>query len=314
MTDLVAVAKELQDSISAMIKILITLILLSFIFACGSPQTQLSDAQKGSSVSNFEPINKPLPTAGDNKGLQSSSILDKIRAYKKANINITVKDLADYGNALLPTNGIDFDIDFGRVIKKKTAAKLTKPMKIEGDDGLYVTFPLELQTETGVRKVITVKAPGDESCCCGYYYTPIPVTQISRQRLTILIEGKPYVISRNRDFPVVQEYILYENLKNPKRIRSWEVPFETYPYGLSQDGLNLYIDLETDDLLLEISSEGNLRFIAKGSDGILNNGEDLRKITPPKEGEILHKSGEFGLMQYKRENKDYVVEFPYPCT
>lgn len=299
-----------------MVKILTAFILLPFIFACGSPEKPILETQNGISTGSLEPTNTPLPTDAviNNNGLQSSSILEKIKAYKKTNNNITSKDLADYGNSLLSSNGFDFDLDLKSIIEKKTAAKLTKPLKIEGDGGLYVTFPLELKTETGVKKILNVKAPGEESCCCGYYYTPIPVTQISRQRLTIVVDGKPYAIRRNREFPVVQEYTLYENLKKPQKIRSWEVPYETYPYGVSKDGMNLYIDLETENLLLEISSEGNLKFAAKDADGIVNNGEDLRKLPPLKEGEILHKSGEFGLILYKVASKEYIVEFPYPCT
>lgn len=256
---------------------------------------------------------RPTSSAVKNR-IEPSSVLDDITNYKRENKDIPSKDLADFGNTLLPTHGFNFDIDLASVVEKKIAARNTKPVKKEGDDSLFVSFPLELLTERGTKKIFEITALGEASCCCGYYYTPFPITQITKQRMTIVVDGKPYLIRRNRDFPVVQEYILYENLKKPKKIRSWEVPYETYPYGLSKDGMNLYIDLDTENLLLEISNAGSLRFVAKDTEGIINNGEDLRKLPPPKVGEVLNKSGEFGLMRYKLENKEYVVEFPYPCT
>ena len=184
-------------------------------------------------------------------------ILKEIAKYKKANPLALGHDLAGRGNELLPAMGFEFDIDLGEIITKSLKSKKLRRVKKDGDDSEYFYLTIPLVTETGKKTAVTVVAPMSESCCCGYTYTPIPLTQISSERLAVVIDGKPTVIKRTKNLPVVQEYILYENEKAPKKIRSWEAPFETYPYGLSTDGKSVYFETDIKELLLVISAEGN---------------------------------------------------------
>ncbi len=241
-------------------------------------------------------------------------ILKEIAKYNKANPSASSQDLADRGNEILPTIGFEFDIDLGKLITKALKSKHLERVKKDGDDDEYFYLTVPLITESGRKTSVRVVAPTFESCCCGYTYTPIPVTQISSTRMTVVIDGKPIVIKRAKDLPVVQEYILYENENAPKKVRSWEAPFETYPYGLSADGTAVYFDTGVDKLLLEVSVDGSLRFVTKDSPGIIIQKEDLRERHAPKVGEILHKSGEFGLYKYIVARKPYILEFPYICT
>jgi hypothetical protein len=132
--------------------------------------------------------------------------------------------------------------------------------------------------------------------------------------MTVVIDGKPTAVKRTKDFPAVQEYILYEDENAPRKVRSWEAPFETYPYGLSADGTAVYFETGIGELLLEISADGCLRFVTKNSPGIITKKEDLREQPAPKVGEILYKSGELGLYKYIIAGKAFFLEFPYICT
>ena len=270
-------------------------------------------AQNESKMPSAQSV-EPAATTNSNPDPEMA-ILSKIVKYKKANPSITAQALADYGNELLPALGFDYDFDMEKTIQAKTRAKVTKPVKKPGDDATYISFPFQISSESGAKATLNIIAPDEASCCCGYYYTPIPVTQVSVRRLTIVVNGKPVAVRRTKEFPVVQEYILYKDRNHPKKVRSWEVPYETYPYGLSVDSLTLFIETDVPDLLLGISSEnGNLRFVPKTADNIVKDGEDLRKLPPPKEGEAIYKSGEYGLIQYIIAGKPFVLEFPYPCT
>lgn len=261
------------------------------------------------------PVSQPRETPDPEIDL-GIPVLNEIYRHKMGNPTITSQAMADHGNKLLPVLGFSYDLDLEKIIRTKIRAGATKPIKKAGDDFPYVSLPIQIRSVAGQKKTLSVTAPAEDVCCCGYYYTPIPVTQISSARMTVVIDRKEVVMRRTKDFPVVQEYMLYEDRKPPKKVRSWEVPYETYPYGVSADGLSLYIEIDARiaDLLLEISSDGSLKFVPKKTEGVVTHTEDLRKLPPPKEGEILHKSGEFGLLRYVVAGKRYLLEFPYPCT
>lgn len=251
------------------------------------------------------PVSTPDPTM---------PILKEVVKFKRENPNSSAQELADFGNGLLPRFGFEYNIDLEKIIERKIKRRETKPVKVEGDDFPYVKFDLDLVSTTGAKKKFTVTAPAEGVCCCGYYYTSIPVTKITPKEITVVIDSQEVIVTRPKDFPVVQEYIFGKQEAKPTKLRSWEAPYETYPYGVSSDGQKLYVKTEIDELLLEISDNGSLKFATKDSETIIAKGEDLNKLPPPKEGEILHKSGEFGLMRYFLNDVPYVVEFPYPCT
>ena len=285
-----------------------TVILLTLLLSAGCKTGSDVPAQ---TTANSELAIVPTPEPAPEP---SMPILREIANYKRSKSSAGIQEITDYANSLLPKYGFQYDLDFERIITRKTKQRETKPTKMPSDDGEYVQFDLDVVSVDGAKKKLPVVAPADSSCCCGYYYTPIPVTKITPKELTVVIDSQETVIARPKDIPVVQEYIFGKEQAKASKLRSWEVPYETYPYGVSADGKKLYIDIEFENLLLEISETGVLRFVPKDAKGIVANGEDLNKLPPPKEGEILRKSGEFGLMRYVLNGIPYIVEFPYPCT
>ncbi len=262
-------------------------------------------------TANNETVSAPTPEQSPEPAMP---ILRAIADYKRSTPSASTQEIADHANGLLPKYGFQYNLDLERIIAAKTKQHQTKPTKMPGDDDEYVNFDLDVVSVDGAKKKLPIVAPANGSCCCGYYYTPIPVTKITPKELTVVIDAQEIVIARPKEIPIVQDYILGKEQPKLIKLRSWEVPFETYPYGISADGKKLYIDVEFENLLLEISETGVLRFVPKETRGIVANGEDLNKLPPPKVGEILRKSGEFGLMRYMLNGTPYVVEFPYPCT
>lgn len=287
---------------------------LAFMLACGPAE----DASTASTVNNqavsdteITSTSEPMPQPSSDPTMP---ILNQIAKIKRQKPSSTAQEIADHANGLLPRLGFDYNLDLEKIITRKIKQRQTKPVKVEGDETRYIKFDLDLVAMSGAKKKLAVTAPAEGLCCCGYYYTPIPVTKITPRELTIVIDSKEVVVARPKDIPVVQEYIFGKQEAKPTKLRSWEVPYETYPYGISSDGLKLYVKTEIDELLLEISENGSLRFVPKDSKEIVTEGEDLNKLPPPKEGEILHRSGELGLIRYVLNDVPYVVEFPYPCT
>lgn len=290
-----------------MLQILIVVV-LAFMFSAGCKTGSDIPAQ---TTANSELAMAPTPEPAPEPTMP---ILREIANYKRSKQSASTREIADYANGLLPKYGFQYDLDLERIITAKTKQHQTKPTKIPGDDDEYVKFDLDVVSVDGAKKKLPVVAPANGSCCCGYYYTPIPVTKITPKELTVVIDAQEIVITRPKEIPVVQEYILGKEQAKLTKLRSWEVPYETYPYGVSTDGKKLYVKTDIDELLLEIAESGELRFVPTETEGIVANGEDLNKLPPPKVGEILRKSGEFGLMRYMLNGIPYVVEFPYPCT
>lgn len=291
----------------------ITLVLVATVISmlgCNA----VEDVSVASNVTNQA---SPAPTVSPSPQTMpepTMPILKEVAKFKREKPNSTAQEVAAYGNELLPRFGFEYGLDLEKIITRKIKQRQTKPVKVEGDDSSYVRFSLDLLSTTGAKKTLAVTAPADSVCCCGYYYTSIPVTKITPKELTVVIDSQEVAVTRPKDFPVVQDYIFGKQEAKPTKLRSWEVPYETYPYGVSSDGLKLYIETEIDGLLLEIAENGSLKFAPKDSQQIVTKGEDVNKLPAPKEGEILHKSGEFGLMRYVLNDVPYVVEFPYPCT
>ncbi len=304
---------HIGESVSLKICLSVGLLILLQAF----PGCQSANINTKSSAQSFStPEKTPEIADRDDSGetVTTMPILNEIVKYKKANPRASSQDLADLGNKLLPTFGFEFEIDLGGLVETALKSKNVKRMKKDGYDEEYIDLTVPLVTVTGKKTSIKVAAPTSESCCCGYTYTPIPVTQISPARITVVIDGRPVMVTRTKELPAVQEYILYEGVSSPQKIRSWEAPFETYPYGLSVDGNSVFFETDLKAILLEESSDGSLRFVTRDLPDIITEKVDLREQPAPKFGEILHKSGEFGLYKYVIGGKSYVLEFPYICT
>jgi hypothetical protein len=288
-------------------KLLLLLVVL-FTGGCNS-SSDLSPAVSAS-ASNDPIVIAPTPGPITEPRMP---ILKQVAKYIRSASPESSQAIADHANSLLAKYGFEYHIDLEKIVTTKVKQPKTKPVKMEGDDFPYVRFELEVTSKDGKKSKLALTAPAEGVCCCGFYYTPVPVTKITARELTLVINSQEFAISRPKDFPVVQEYILYEDDKKPSKLRSWEVPFETYPYGLSVDGKKLYIELSINEVLLEISEDGSLKFVPKNAEGIVTPDADLRKTPPPNVGEVLQKSGEFGLMQYTLNGTPFILEFPYPC-
>ena len=240
-----------------------------------------------------------------------SRIIEKLEKFRSENPKATMDELADFGNMLLPTEGFNFFIDLEKAVAGAIERKEAVPSNGDGP-GYSVTFKLNFDLVGGGTKVMSITAPAEPVCCCGFHYTPFPVTSITKDRMTVVVGGEQLEIKRDEFLPVDLENTLFEN---STKIRSWQTPYEGRPYGISDDGRKLYFSVKSfDGLLLEINEKGSIRFVPKTTGSILSEGKDINQRPAPKVGEILYKSGEYGLMEYNTFGITLYVEFPYVCS
>lgn len=267
-------------------------------------ETNTPNKEKESEIKTNQP---------DKTAIKPSNLSVELMEKKQANPKMSAKDLAEFGNSLIKLKGFNFDVDVANLVEQKL--ELNEAKKIAGDNEIdsVVAFNHSFTLMDGTKKTFNLTAPGFDSCCCGYYYASFPVSQITDKQLTVISNGKPYVIKRTKEIAFSQEHLLVDNQTMKKTIRKWQVPFETSPYGISQDGSKLYIEDES-ELLLEISETGLIQFVAKDSSNIITGGKDLREQPATKVGEAIFKSGEDGFMKFTSGSKSFIVVFQYVCT
>jgi hypothetical protein len=218
--------------------------------------------------------------------LQPSDILEVLRKYRSEHAELTVKDIAEYGNSILPEKGFNYWIDVAALNEKKEKHAEAKIISEE-----YYSYPYEMTLADGKKQKFRLVAPRHDSCCCGYYYADLPVSHITENDISFVSDGKIYTVRRPADLGHNEVYALVDENNLTGEIRKWQVPVEGYPLGISEDGTKLYVEGAFDDIYLEISPEGSFRFIPKA--------------------EVI--SGK-GCMKFKVAGKAYFVRYSAPCT
>lgn len=270
----------------------------SFLFAAFFLQNEtIVQSQKNKIQINNPPV----------ISLKPSTILEDLENHKKNNPQISGKELADYGNSLLSQKGFDYDISICDLIERKVKAKETKEILNEKDSETYVSFPYQFSLTDSTKRTFEIIAPNFDMCCCGYCYTKFPVLNITATQMTLIADGNKYTVKRTKDFAESEEHALVDNKTMLKEIRKWQVPYETIPTGISEDGTKLYVEGNFEGLVLEISGDGSFRFAdekdVKSGVGVLVENSPIDK-----NNDYLR------FMRFKVGNKTYTVKYSGPCT
>ena len=119
--------------------------------------------------------------------LVPSTIGGDIKKYKNAHPAASGKEVAEYGNSLLPAKGYNYWIDVDALNQKKKNVA-----RIISDD--FQVYPHTMTLSDGKKESFLVFAPRNDSCCCGYFYADFPVTRITETAITFISEGKTYTV------------------------------------------------------------------------------------------------------------------------
>jgi hypothetical protein len=245
------------------------------------------------------PGNLPADLPKDLPWLKPSTIEAELLKYKEEHPSASPQKIAEYGNSLLPLKGYNYNIDVEGLNRKKV--KETRRIS-----EYYLAYPYTMTLSGGKKQNFLFFAPSSESCCCGYYYTDVPVTAITANTLTLISDGKTYTVNRPADLGQSEVHALID-VKNPsKEIRKWQVPRETYPMGISEDGTKLYIDGPVEDVFLEISADGSFKFAAKNE---IRSDEGT-----PCSIRRNRKDDYETCIKFKAGQKTYHIKFSGPCT
>ena len=228
-----------------------------------------------------------------------ANLLEELAERRRNQPNITASQLARYGNELLKKRGFDYDFDVCDAVpqRSRTAAST---WDVRNDLSL---------TDGGTLKVkYEVQNPSES--LCGECDAQVPSLQVTKQEILLVAGGKRHRVRRPATFLLDEAELVDASMK--RVLRTWQLPYQTVPIGISADGTRLYLEFYTqfplEDLALEISGRGVLAIRARADVGLRDEGEWLERL--PK----YAADTKLTFMRFKAGNKTYIVRSMSPCT
>jgi hypothetical protein len=274
--------------------ILLFLVVCAFVLGSVVCAKRESGAHKSSEQKNLPKI---VP----------SSLLSLVARRKKEQPGISPKELVAYANMILAHEGFDYEFDLCEVAvgagKPGVNAPGTSPPK---------TYLLPMTSVNGEKITFRIAGGDNMEGLCGQCFFRIPCLNVTRQDMLIVSKGRQYHLKRSKQMLLDEMSLVDDTMK--RALRTWQVPYDAVPVGISQDGRKLYLDLtyegKDDDafgkLILEISETG-LRIEAR-DEVKLKEGEWIKEHpTDPKNAYL-------SFMRFRVEGQTYIVRFSAPCT
>lgn len=230
--------------------------------------------------------------------VDAPDVVSKVSERARQTPSLTPVELAAYGNDLIAKNGFDYRFDVCEALnhdrsRTPIAKSLTHKM-----------------TLTSGRKTSFRFTIGDpDGGMCGECWTSIPLLQITSKDMTLLAEGKRYRVRRPSSFYLDDVQLVDETLK--KVSRTWQLPFQAMPIGMSADGTKLYVNfyngLGLDQLVLEVPETGPPQFRERA---VIKSSEPKVIEDHPKDP----KNAYLSFTSLRVGEKVYRLKFSAPCT
>ena len=225
-------------------------------------------------------------------------------AEKLSQPGVTAEEAAEYANRLLAIHGFDYWFDACPVVKANR-----HPKTIADKDGVTKSYNYSFVRADGRR--IKMQLIGDPtSALCGECEFDIPLLRVTKQQLLVVSDGKQYLVRRPPGFHLEEISVVDRSMK--RILRTWEVPHDTGPVGISEDGTKIYLQLlnnYTEDLFNRIVievSESTIRFRAL-SQVAARDGELVTNHPGPRDSYLTFK-------RFRIANKQYIIRYYAPCT
>ena len=181
-----------------------------------------------------------------------SNIVSEVSERAKQQPSLSAVDLAAYGNDLIARKGFDYDFDVCEALNHRDRSRTPAAKSL--------TYQMTLTNGGKASFRFTI---GDiNESLCGECWTSIPSLQVTDKEMILIAEGKQYRVRRPSSFYLDEAQLVDETLK--KVLRTWQLPYQAMPTGISSDATKLYVDFYTgndlDHLVLELSENGPPQF------------------------------------------------------
>lgn len=228
-----------------------------------------------------------------------STLMNDLRRKIKKQPKISSKELALYANNLLVQKGFNYEIDSQEIVE---ANKHPKRVSTKSDKKLYAYSFQQPDGKKVQFELINSEAAMEGLCGENFFY--IPCLEVSKREILIVADGKPCRLKRPKIFTLEKMSLVDQSMK--KVLRTWEIPFQSVPIGVSQDQTKLYLNTQVDQLILEVSETG-LCFKARNQVKLPRSENIYNHPTDPKDDYLSFIRFHFG-------NQSAIVRFSGPCT
>jgi hypothetical protein len=255
-----------------------------------APRTPPAPAAKGAAEAQ-----RHLPT------LKPTNIIESVMRRKAASPALSAAGLARYANELLARTGFSYDFDSCEVYMPH-APPANTPL------GTAVVFDHRLTRLDG-REVAFRFVTDNMGAPCGECYLSVPALRVTKREFTVVADGTVYNLKRPASFRLDEAQLLDASMK--RVLRTWQLPYQAVPEGVSPDWRSLYLGFYTgtglDELLLEISEDGRPRFRVRA--GAFAGGGEWITERPNDPNDTFE-----GYMRFRAGGRSHVIRFTGPCT
>jgi hypothetical protein len=241
--------------------------------------------------------------------LAPSTLMDDIRRKLAQEPKLSPAQLAAEANKLLAQEGFDFQFDLCDFVAISNATRQTKRISGGAAQSSVTEYKylLPLKQTNGqplILETSTTNEPMEESLC-GECFFSVPATRVTRTEIELVAGGRKYLVVRPRKFDLEEMSLVDASMR--KVLRTWQVPDQAIPLGISADGRKLYLATAIDDLVLEISDTSSLRLLARDQVS-LPPGEYLEKHPRDPGNSYL------SFMRFRTGHTSFIIRYSGPCT
>ena len=232
--------------------------------------------------------------------VSSANILEELAQRKKSQPAITSKELAVFANQLVEKHGFDYMFDVCDILPKAVTRTDTRT-------DTAASYALSLTN--GQKRSFKFNVAGDDGGMCGECMSLVPNAQVTKTQMVLVADGKRYRVQRPAAFILDEVELVDAGMKKVQR--TWQLPFQTIPAGISPDGSKLYLnfwtDYKLDGLVLELSENGRLA---------VRDRSEVRMI----EGKVIEdhpkdpNNAYLTFIRFSSRDKTYIIRFSAPCT
>jgi len=254
-----------------------------------------------------EPSAAAAPDAAEGQSpspaLKPSNIIEEVKRRKALHPALSAAGLARYANALLARAGFDYDFDVCEIFMRPELAAA-----MSGETLGTLTFRYRMVTLDG-RGLMFGVVTDDRGGPCSECFLHVAALRVTKGEMYVVAGGVTYGLKRPASFALDEAHLVDADLK--KILRTWQLPYQTIPAGVSPDGRSLYVDFYEDsglgELVLEISNEGRPRFRVR-REVVSVEGEWIEERPPDSLDDYP------SFRRFRSGSRTHVVRFNGPCT